>query len=157
MRALVQRVSRAQVTAGAEVVGHIDRGLLVYLGVAPADTQDDARWLARKVAGLRIFDDERGKLNLSVTDVKGQVLAISNFTLLGSASEGRRPDFGGAASGDVAKALYDEFCMALEATGLTVGRGVFGASMIIDSLADGPVNVVIDKIAKGNDSPRTGE
>jgi D-tyrosyl-tRNA(Tyr) deacylase len=150
-------VLRAQVTVGADIAGRIDRGLLVYLGVAPADTPDEAQWLARKVAGLRIFDDERGKLNLCLADVKGQVLAISNFTLLADANEGRRPDFGGAASGEAAKALYDEFCMALQAAGATVARGIFGASMIIDSLADGPVNVVIDRISKGNaisDLPR---
>jgi D-tyrosyl-tRNA(Tyr) deacylase len=137
----------------AQVVGRIDRGLLVYLGVAPADTQDEARWLAQKLAGLRIFDDEQGKLNLSVASVKGRVLAISNFTLLADATEGRRPEFGGAASGQVAQALYDEFCKALEAAGVPLAKGIFGASMLIESQADGPVNVVIDRVAKGKDSP----
>jgi len=144
MRALVQRVAEARVTVGDEVVGRIGPGLLVYVGVATGDTPKDAQWLARKVANLRIFEDAQGKLNHSVRDARGSVLAVSNFTLMADARKGRRPSFVDAATTDVAEPLTQVFVEALRGEGLDVATGVFGAMMSIDSQAIGPVNVVVD-------------
>jgi D-tyrosyl-tRNA(Tyr) deacylase len=144
MRAIVQRVHRAGVEVGGEGTGAIDRGLLVYVGVAEGDTQADARKLAGKVANLRIFDDAEGKMNLSVLDVGGGVLAISNFTVLADTRRGRRPAFVAAARPDRAEPLHECFLAALADEGCTVATGVFRTHMHIDSVADGPVNVTID-------------
>jgi D-tyrosyl-tRNA(Tyr) deacylase len=126
------------------VLGSIGSGLLVYLGVAPADTHAEAQRLAQKVAGLRIFRDEQDKMNLSVLDVGGAVLAISNFTLLADASRGRRPSFVAAAGPDLAQPLYEAFMDDLRKAGCRVEAGRFGATMEIDAVAAGPVNVLID-------------
>ena len=144
MRAVIQRVLSANVTAHAEVVGRIGQGLLVYVGVATTDGPADADYLAEKVAVLRIFPDEQGKMNLSVQDVRGGVLAVPNFTLLADARKGRRPAFVKAAPPEQAEPLHDAFISGLRARGCQVVQGVFGAHMLIDSIADGPVNIVLD-------------
>jgi len=144
MRAVVQRVNHARVRVDGETVGRIDRGLLVYVGVASTDTPADARKLAEKIACLRIFDDADGKLNLSVRDVGGGVLAIPNFTLQGDTRKGRRPSFVSAAPGPVSEPLHDAFVAALGTWVDWVAGGVFGAHMHVDSQADGPVNVIVD-------------
>lgn len=144
MRAVVQRVSWAEVSVGNDIVGRIGHGLLVYLGVAAADTPAEARRLAEKVAHLRIFPDEKDKLNLSVRDVEGAVLVVPNFTLLADTRKGRRPAFAAAAPGPQAGPLTDAFVAALREAGCAVQRGVFGAHMYIRSQADGPVNVLVE-------------
>jgi len=144
MRALVQRVTSAGVEVSGEILGRIGRGLLVYVGVAPDDTTDYAHRLAEKVAGLRIFEDEAGKMNLSVQDVGGDVLAVPNFTLMADARRGRRPSFATSAAGPVAQPLYEEFVVALVSLGCRAARGSFGAHMHVTSVADGPVNLVVD-------------
>jgi D-tyrosyl-tRNA(Tyr) deacylase len=147
MKAVVQRVRWAEVEVEGRVVGRIERGLLVYAGVAVGDTLQEARRLADKVANLRIFEDDAGKLNLSVQDARGGVLAVSNFTLLADARKGRRPAFVGAAGQEAAGPIFDGFVAALRAAGLNVGQGVFGATMHIRSEADGPVNILLDMVA----------
>jgi D-tyrosyl-tRNA(Tyr) deacylase len=144
MRALVQRVNWAEVEVGGKTVGRIGHGLLVYVGVAATDVTADAERLAEKVAHLRIFEDEAGKLNRSVQDVGGSVLAISNFTLLADAGKGRRPAFVGAAGADRAEPLYAAFVGQLRLLGCAVECGIFGASMVIRSAAGGPVNIIMD-------------
>lgn len=144
MRALVQRVAWAEVAVEGRVVGRIESGLLVYVGVGAGDRPEDAAWLAGKVAGLRIFRDEAGKLNRSVREVGGAVLAISNFTLLGDARKGRRPAFVAAAPAEAARPLHEAFLAALRAEGVPVATGVFQAEMAVRSEAAGPVNIVID-------------
>jgi D-tyrosyl-tRNA(Tyr) deacylase len=144
MRALVQRVSGASVQADGVRTGAIGLGLLVYVVVGVEDRPQDAVSLARKVAGLRIFPDEQGKMNLSVREVGSEVLVVSNFTLAADASKGRRPSFDSAAGREHAKPLYDQFVQAMTAEGCKVSCGVFVAEMVIDSQAAGPVNLVID-------------
>lgn len=144
MRALVQRVLWAEVEVASRVVGRVEKGLLVYLGVATTDTPALAHRLAEKVAHLRIFEDDAGKLNRSVLECGGGILAISNFTLLADASRGRRPAFCAAAGAAEAQPLYDAFVGQLRHMGCTVASGVFRADMIIRSAADGPVNVIVD-------------
>lgn len=144
MRVLIQRVQWAEVQAAGKLAGRIGPGLLVYVGVAPSDTAADAAKLARKVAELRIFDDEDGKLNRNVQDVQGGVLGISNFTLMADARKGRRPALTGAAGADLAKDLYDKFLAELRHQGCEVAGGVFGAAMVVSSAADGPINIILD-------------
>jgi D-aminoacyl-tRNA deacylase len=144
MRAVIQRVRSAAVTVDDETVGRIDVGLLVYVGVATTDGPADADFLAEKVAHLRIFPDEQGKMNLSVQDVRGGVLAVPNFTLLADARKGRRPAFVKAAPPEQAEPLHEAFISGLRARDCQVSRGVFGAHMLVDSVADGPVNIVLD-------------
>ena len=144
MRAVLQRVSRAAVVIDGETVGAVQRGLLVLLGVAEADTEKEARWLAEKVAGLRVFNDEAGKMNLGVADVNGGVLVVSQFTLYGDASKGRRPSFVAAAPPEVAVPLYEAFVNALRALGLPVATGRFGAMMQVELVNDGPVTLILD-------------
>ncbi len=151
MRALVQRVDWAEVLVAGQVAGQIDRGLLVYVGVAVGDTEADAARLAEKVAQLRVFEDDGGKLNLSCQDVRGGVLAVSNFTLLADTRKGRRPAFAAAAAPDLAQQLYDTFLAALGGQSVKVERGVFRANMIIRSATAGPVNVLIDVPAMDTD------
>lgn len=144
MRAIVQRVSRASVTVGGEVVGRIDRGLLVLLGVGQADTEVDADYLVEKVTGLRIFEDENEKMNLSVQDVGGAVLAVSQFTLYGDVRKGKRPSFDAAARPDRAKELYEYFVAKIRDRGLRCETGVFQAMMQVDLVNDGPVTIMLD-------------
>jgi D-tyrosyl-tRNA(Tyr) deacylase len=144
MKAVIQRVSRASVTVEGEVVGRIEGGLLVLVGVAHGDTDEAARALAGKVARLRIFNDEAGKMNLSVRDVGGGVLAVSQFTLLADTRKGNRPSFIGAAPPEEANRLYEVFCAAVAAEGLPVEKGVFGAMMDIELVNGGPVTIVME-------------
>jgi D-tyrosyl-tRNA(Tyr) deacylase len=144
MRAVVQRVSRASVTVAGEAVGRIDRGLLVLLGVAHADTPAQAQWLADKIVGLRIFPDEAGKMNRGVDEVGGGVLVVSQFTLYGDCRKGRRPSFIDAAPPETAVPLYEWFLNAVRAHGVPVEVGRFGADMAVELVNDGPVTLVID-------------
>jgi len=148
MRAVVQRVSSAQVTVGEEVVGKIGAGLLVLLGVAKSDTQADADYLASKILGLRIFDDENGKMNLSLAETRGSVLAVSQFTLYGDARKGRRPSFDEAAPPQLANELYQHFVRKIREAGFTCQTGRFQAMMTVELVNDGPVTILLD-------SPRT--
>jgi len=144
MRALVQRVNWAEVLVAGQIAGRIDRGLLVYVGVAAGDTEADAARLAEKVAQVRLFEDDGGKMNLSCQDVRGGVLAVSNFTLLADTRKGRRPELLAAAPPEHAQRLYDAFLAALAGQSVPVQSGVFRANMMIRSAATGPVNVLID-------------
>jgi D-tyrosyl-tRNA(Tyr) deacylase len=144
MRAVVQRVLRSSVTVDGEIVGQIERGLLVLLGVHRNDTPEQARWLADKVAGLRIFQDADGKMNVSVQDAGGGVLAVSQFTLYGDCQKGRRPSFIDAAQPETAQPLYEQFTNHLRALGIPVATGRFGADMQVELVNDGPVTIIID-------------
>jgi len=144
MRAVLQRVRWAEVEADGNVVGKIDHGLLVYVAAGPGDGAAQAEQMAEKIAGLRVFPDKQDKLNLSVRDVRGGVLAVPNFTLLADARKGRRPAFGAAAPATVAEPVFDAFVLTLGKMGVAVAAGIFGASMLIRSSADGPVNIVLD-------------
>ena len=144
MRAVVQRVSRAGVTIDGEVVGAMGCGLLVLLGVAPTDTEAEARWLADKVVGLRIFPDADGKMNRDVVEAGGVVLAVSQFTLYGDCRKGRRPSFAGAAAPDLAEPLYEAFVAAIRTHGVPVATGRFGAMMQVELVNDGPVTLLLD-------------
>ncbi len=144
MRALVQRVSQASVRVDGREVGAIDQGLLVLLGVAPDDDEDQARWLARKLSMLRIFQDPQGRMNLSVQDVGGAALVVSQFTLYADCRRGNRPSFVRSAQPQLAEPLYERFCELLAEQGLRVERGVFGALMDITLVNHGPVTVVVD-------------
>ncbi|HPT83002.1 MAG TPA: D-aminoacyl-tRNA deacylase [Limnochordia bacterium] len=143
MRAVVQRVKQASVAVDGAVVGEIAHGLLVFLGVGQGDTSADAKYLAGKIAGLRLFSDEQGKMNLDVRDVGGAVLAVSQFTLYGDCRRGRRPSFSGAAAPDVAQALYEEFVAELKASGVPVATGRFQAHMEVSLVNDGPVTLLV--------------
>jgi D-tyrosyl-tRNA(Tyr) deacylase len=144
MRAVLQRVSSASVTVDGEVTGAVRVGILLLLGVGPDDGEAQAAWLARKVAVLRIFVDEAGKMNRSVLDVGGGVLVVSQFTLYGDCRKGRRPSYAKAAPPELAEPLYERFCALLESEGLEVQRGVFGAHMDVELVNDGPVTLVLE-------------
>jgi D-tyrosyl-tRNA(Tyr) deacylase len=144
MKIVVQRSGEAQVTVDGQLVGRIDRGLVLLVGVGLEDEERDAEYLADKVAGLRIFEDEAGKMNLSVVDTGGQILSISQFTLYGDCRKGRRPNFMGAARPEVAEALYDSFNAKLRARGLIVETGRFGAMMDVQLCNQGPVTLILD-------------
>jgi D-tyrosyl-tRNA(Tyr) deacylase len=144
VRALVQRVSRAEVRVADERVGAIGRGLLVLLGVAPGDTEATADALARRIFELRIHEDPEGRTNLGLRDVGGAALVVSQFTLYADSRRGRRPSFTGAAAPDLAEALYERFCRALGATGTHVQRGRFGAAMEVELVNDGPFTIWLD-------------
>jgi D-tyrosyl-tRNA(Tyr) deacylase len=143
LRAVVQRVSRARVTVGGEAVAEIGPGLCVLLGVAEGDGERGAVRLADKVAHLRIFENDHGKFDLSLLDTRGEALVVSQFTLLADTAKGNRPSFSGAARPEDAEPLYEAFCTALEAEGVPVGRGVFGARMGVELVNDGPVTIVL--------------
>jgi D-tyrosyl-tRNA(Tyr) deacylase len=144
MRSVIQRVSEASVSVEGAVVGRIGRGLLALVGVHKADTADDAEWMARKIAELRIFPDTEGKMNLSVADVAGGVLVVSQFTLLGELSKGRRPNFMDAAAPDLARALVESVVERLRAYPLKVETGSFGALMRVALVNDGPVTIILE-------------
>lgn len=146
MKVVLQRVSRASVTVDGQRISEIGHGLLLLVGVASGDTEDAADWLARKVAGLRVFADGEGKMNLSVTDAGGSVLAVSQFTLLGDARKGNRPSFVEAAPPEEAEPLFDYFCERLRANGVTdVQKGSFGAMMDVELVNDGPVTILLER------------
>ncbi|HTC41765.1 MAG TPA: D-aminoacyl-tRNA deacylase [Candidatus Acidoferrales bacterium] len=144
MRAVVQRVSRAKVTVEARVTGEIGPGLMILLGVGKEDSSPVVTAMAEKLANLRIFEDAGGKMNLSLLDVKGSALVVSQFTLYGDARGQRRPSFITAAPPELAKKLYDEFCEALRKLGITVGTGIFQAMMSVELVNEGPVTILVD-------------
>ena len=144
MRAVVQRVSSAHVVVGGETVGRIERGLLVYLGAGKNDTDVDAAWMAQKVAGLRVFADEQGRMARDVREAAGGVLVVSQFTLYGDVRKGRRPSFDAAAEPERAQALYETVCAGLRAGGLGVETGRFRAMMDVHCVVDGPVTILVD-------------
>jgi len=144
MRAVAQRVSEARVEVEGEVTGTIERGLLVYLGAGRGDGEAEVEYVANKLAGLRIFPDDEGKMSLSVEDVGGGVLVVSQFTLFGDVRKGRRPSFTAAADPEIAKELYEAVCAKLAARGLNVQKGRFRAMMAVHGVVDGPVTILID-------------
>lgn len=144
MRAVVQRVSRASVSVGGRVTGTIEKGFLILLGVGREDTESDASYLAGKIAGLRVFEDEAGKMNRSLLDIAGGALVVSQFTLYGDVRRGRRPSFDGAAPPAEADRLYRVFCRLLQEKGLRVETGVFQAMMDVELLNRGPVTILLD-------------
>jgi D-tyrosyl-tRNA(Tyr) deacylase len=143
VRAVCQRVSRAEVRVGGEVVGRVGAGLCVLLGVARGDGAEDAERLAAKIARLRIFADDAGRFDRSVLDVRGEALVVSQFTLLADTGKGNRPSFTDAAPPELAEPLYEGFCAVLESLGVPVARGVFGARMAVELVNDGPVTIVL--------------
>lgn len=145
MRAVIQRVARASVTLkGTGERREIGPGLVTLLGVAPGDTEAEAAWLAEKLAGLRVFEDADGRMNLSLLDMGGAMLIVSQFTLLGDARKGRRPSFTGAAPPHIAEPLYEAFVRAVRALGVKVKTGEFGADMLVEVANDGPVTLVVE-------------
>ena len=144
MRAVVTRVKSASVTIDGEVVGKIGKGFLILLGVGPNDTEKECRYLAEKALGLRIFEDENEKMNLGLSDVGGEVLVISQFTLYGNCRKGRRPNFMGAAGPELGNQLYEKFLSYCEELGFPPQHGIFGADMQVESVNDGPVTIILD-------------
>ncbi len=153
MRAVLTRVKSASVTIAGEVVGKIGQGFLILLGVGPEDTEESCRYLAEKALGLRVFEDENGKMNLGLADVGGQVLVVSQFTLYGSCRKGRRPSFTEAADPVLGNALYEKFLTCCESLGYPPQHGRFGADMQVESVNDGPVTLILDT-AQLMDTPR---
>jgi D-tyrosyl-tRNA(Tyr) deacylase len=144
MKALVQRVSRASVSVNDDIVGKIGPGLVVFLGVAQGDSKEDATYLANKVVNLRIFADESSKFSLSALDTRGDILIVSQFTLLADSRKGRRPDFTAAAPPDLAEELYEFFVEQVRSTGLKVETGLFQEHMLVEIYNDGPVTIALD-------------
>lgn len=144
MKVVVQRVSEAKVTVAGEGIGEIKTGLLLLVGVGHEDTESDILWMADKLAGLRIFEDDSGKMNLSVEDIKGAILSVSQFTLYGDCRKGKRPNFMAAAKPEIAQSLYERFNERLQARGLQVETGRFGAMMDVSLVNDGPVTLILD-------------
>lgn len=147
MRVVVQRVSSASVTVEAKVVGEIQKGLLVLIGFAPSDTEKDLNFIANKICGLRIFNDENDKMNLSVQDVQGSLLLVSQFTLYGDVQKGFRPSFSSAAPPNIAEKLFGEFVALVRQRGIPVQTGIFGADMQVALVNDGPVTIILDTTA----------
>ena len=149
MRVVLQRVSRAEVRVAGTVTGRIERGLLVLVGFAPTDTAEQVTWMADKILGLRVFGDAEGKMNLALADVAGAILVVSQFTLYGDATKGRRPSFIAAAPPDVAIPLYEQFVVLLRergaGSGIMVATGEFGAMMDVELVNDGPVTLILEK------------
>lgn len=144
MRAIVQRVTSSRVVVDGRVIGEIGRGFNVLIGISKDDTEEDLKYIKDKVVNLRVFEDESNKMNKSLLDVEGEILAISQFTLYGDCRKGRRPNFMEALGGDEAKILYDKFVLMLRETGLKVETGEFGADMKVDIQNDGPVTIMLD-------------
>ncbi len=145
MRAVIQRVTAASVTVAGEVVGQIEQGLLVLLGVEKGDSETQADWLAEKIAGLRIFEDEAGKMNRSLADINGAALVVSQFTLAGNCAKGRRPSFDSAAPAEEGRRLYDYFVTALKSLHIPVATGIFQADMQVALVNDGPVTFILER------------
>ena len=151
MRVIAQRVGPSYVVVEGREVGRIERGLLLYVGVGRDDTEEDATFLAKKVATLRIFEDAAGKMNLDVSSVGGEVLAISNFSLYADTSQGRRPAFVAAAPPDHAQKLYEHFCASLRSLGLKVETGRFREMMAVHSVNVGPINIILESRSRAAD------
>lgn len=145
MKILIQRVKRASVTVNNELISLIDKGLLVFVGIGEEDNDEDIQWLSKKIANIRLFDDENGVMNKSVMDIDGEVLAVSQFTLMASTKKGNRPSYIKAARPEISVPLYEKFCEEIElAINKPIKQGVFGADMKVDLLNDGPVTIFID-------------
>ena len=144
MRAVVQRVSRAQVAVQGEVTGRINRGIVVLLAVGKDDAESDADYIADKIVGLRIFEDENGKMNLAVSDIRGNILVVSQFTLYGDVRRGKRPSYDQAAPPQQARELYEYFVERIRATGLVCETGRFQETMQVELVNDGPVTIILD-------------
>lgn len=144
MRAVVQRVTYSNVEVDGVIVGEINRGFNVLLGISKEDTEEDMKYIKDKIINLRVFSDENDKMNLSLLDIKGELLLISQFTLYGDARKGRRPNFMNALGGEEAKKFYDKFIEMMKETGLKVQTGIFGADMKVDIKNDGPVTILLD-------------
>ena len=144
MRVVVQRVNKSSVKVDNEIVGSINKGFNVLVGIGKEDTIDDLKYMKDKVLNLRVFEDEEDKMNLSLLDIKGELLLISQFTLYGDARKGRRPNFMNALGGEEAKKFYDKFIEMMKETGLKVETGIFGADMKVDIKNDGPVTILLD-------------
>ena len=145
MRVRIQRVKKASVTINNEVYSLIDNGLLLFIGICDEDNREDIEWLTKKISNLRIFDDENGVMNKSVMDIDGEILAVSQFTLMASTKKGNRPSYIKAAKPDISVPLYEQFCAEMEiAVNKPIKRGVFGADMKVELLNDGPVTIFID-------------
>lgn len=145
MRAVIQRVAEACVKVDGRVTGSIGKGLLILVGIEDSDTEKDIEWLTKKIVGLRIFDDENGVMNLSVMEIGGSILAVSQFTLMASTKKGNRPSYIRASKGDFAQPMYEKFCLALEQeSGKKTEKGIFGADMKVSLLNDGPVTIIMD-------------
>ena len=145
MRAVLQRVKSASVSVGGETAGEIDRGFVILLGVSKRDTETEARWLAKKCAALRVFEDDKGMMNLGLGDVGGKALVVSQFTLYGDCEKGRRPSFTDAAPPEVAERLYLDFVEAMRAEGVEVETGTFRARMLLEINNDGPVTLILER------------
>jgi D-tyrosyl-tRNA(Tyr) deacylase len=145
LKAVIQRVSQARVSVDGEIIGSIMRGLVILLGVARDDGEQDAGWMAAKCAGLRLFEDDQGLMNLGLGDVGGEALVISQFTLCGDCDKGRRPSFGDAAEPGHAKALYEVFIAGLRDAGIHVETGRFQAKMLVEIANDGPVTIIVER------------
>ncbi len=145
MKLLIQRVKRASVEVNEQIVGQIGQGLLIFVGVCKGDLKQQAEYLARKAANLRIFEDEQGKMNLSVKDIQGKALVISQFTLAGDCTRGNRPGFESAENPETAKNMYEYFSNCLRAEGIEVENGVFQADMQVSLINDGPVTFILEK------------
>lgn len=144
MRVVIQRVSRAQVISNGILTGKIEKGLMILLGIQPEDTGEDIIWLTNKITQMRIFSDENGKMNLSVRDIQGEILVVSQFTLYASTKKGNRPGFTKAASPSIANPLYEAFLNELRQAGFNVQSGIFGADMQVELVNDGPVTILMD-------------
>ena len=145
MRAVVQRVKRGNVTVDGQTIARIDRGFVILVGVARGDTAETAKWLAKKCAGLRVFEDNDGLMNLGLADVGGKAIVVSQFTLYGDCSRGKRPSFTDSAPGEVAEPLYGVFVEAMRSEGIEVSTGKFQAKMQVDIANDGPVTLILEK------------
>ncbi len=148
MKSVIQRVSQASVTIDGAVKGEIQGGFLILLGITHSDTEKDVKWMVDKITGLRVFEDENGKMNLSLEDVKGELLIVSQFTLYGDARKGRRPSFIEAARPEKAIPLYEKFVELAKEKGINVATGEFGADMKVNLLNDGPVTLIVDSPEK---------
>ena len=153
MRAVIQRVKKASVKVNEQTTGSIQKGLCVFLAVSPTDTERDVSWMAEKIAFLRIFEDENAKMNLSIQDVQGSILAISQFTLYGDCSKGRRPSFVQAGSPSAAKRLYTQFTHAFDKWQIPVQTGIFQADMQVELINDGPATFIIDSPRAAQPAP----
>ena len=145
MRVLIQRVKKASVTVNKELISLIDNGLLVFIGIGEEDNSEDIEWLTKKIANKRLFDDENGVMNKSVIDINGDILAVSQFTLMASTKKGNRPSYIKAAKPEISIPLYEQFCTEMEiAINKPIKRGVFGADMQVELINDGPVTIILD-------------